>query len=70
MEDIKDKKGMKYLSTFVLACIVSTYNVFMGNTAGLPEYYGNIIGAFITFSVIVYVIEKIVPKKKEDEEDE
>lgn len=59
MEETKDKKSMKNLSIIVLACIVSTCSVFMGNTAGLPEYFGNIVGMFIIFSIIVYVIDKI-----------
>ena len=65
MKDIENKN----LIILILACITPTYSVFMGYTSGLPEYFGNIIGVFIILSIIVYVIEKIVPKKKEDEED-
>lgn len=67
---MKDEKNTKNLLIFVLACVVSTYAVFMGYTAGLPEYFGNIVGTFIIFSIIVRIMEQLVPEKKVDYEDD
>ena len=67
---MKDVKITKNLLIFVLACAVSTFAVFMGYTAGLPEYYGNIVGTFIIFSIIVHIIEMFVPENKVDDEDD
>lgn len=70
MKDEKDKGNMKTLLIFVLASAVSTFDVFMGYTTGLPEYIGNILGGFIIFYIIVNIIEKFVPKKKNEEHNE
>ena len=70
MKDEKDKGNMKTLLIFVLASAVSTFDVFMGYTTGLPEYFGNILGGFILFYIIVNIIGKLVPKKKTEEDDE
>lgn len=70
MKDTKDVKITKYLLIFVWACAASTFGVFMGYAAGLPEYYGNIVGTFIIFSITVRIIEMFVPKKKEDEDED
>ena len=67
---MKSVKITKNLLIFVLACAVSTFAVFMGFTAGLPEYYGNIVGTFIIFSIIVRIMEQLVPEKKVDYEDD
>ena len=67
---MKSVKITKNLLIFVLACVVSTIAVFMGFTAGLPEYYGNIVGTFIIFSIIVRIMEQLVPEKKVDDEDD
>ena len=47
---MKDVKITKNVLIFVLACAVSTFAVFMGYTAGLPEYLDAVIMPFEEFS--------------------
>lgn len=66
----ENKKNIKTLLIFVLASVVSTHNVFMENITGISDYLIVVFCMYVIFSMIVRIMEKYVPKKKEEEDDE
>lgn len=67
---MENKNNMKEMMILTLAGITSFLGVYLGYITKAEDFYAIVFVLFITFAAIVYVMEKLIPKKKEEEDDE